>query len=76
MNSNIAAEIKRLRLKSGLTQKKTAEIFGMSLSNWQRKECINGRVVPVTNSEFMLLQLLAGEHPDYLLCKRKNLDDK
>lgn len=67
---NQPAEVKRLRVKAGLTQNKAAELFGMSLSNWQRKESITGRVVPITASEFILLQLLAGEHSDYVLRKR------
>ncbi|UCQ29620.1 helix-turn-helix domain-containing protein (plasmid) [Edwardsiella tarda] len=70
---NSPMEIKRLRVKANLTQKQAAEFFGMSLSNWQRKESITGRVVPITDSEFMLLQLLAGEHPEYVLCKRETL---
>lgn len=70
--NNEPSEVKRLRVKAGLTQSKAAELFGMSLSNWQRKESISGRVVPITASEFILLQLMAGEHPDYVLCKRDN----
>lgn len=72
MSDKSASEVKRLRVKAGLTQKQAAELSGMSLSNWQRKESITGRVVPVTESEFMLLQLLAGEHPDYVLIRRDN----
>lgn len=68
--NNQPQEIKRLRVKAGLTQNKAAELFGMSLSNWQRKESINGRVVPISASEFILLQLMAGEHPDYVLEQR------
>ncbi|CAO94881.1 helix-turn-helix domain-containing protein [Erwinia tasmaniensis] len=71
--NNEPSEVKRLRVKTGLTQSKAAELFGMSLSNWQRKESISGRVVPITASEFILLQLMAGEHPDYMLCKRDTL---
>ncbi|EBR1018861.1 helix-turn-helix domain-containing protein [Salmonella enterica] len=71
--NNHPSEIKRLRVKAGLTQSKAAELFGMSLSNWQRKESITGRVVPITASEFMLLQLIAGEHPEYILCRRDTL---
>lgn len=71
--NNEPSEVKRLRVKAGLTQSKAAKLFGMSLSNWQRKESISGRVVPITASEFILLQLMAGEHPDYKLCKRDTL---
>ncbi|HFP8670550.1 TPA: helix-turn-helix domain-containing protein [Providencia stuartii] len=63
-------EIKQLRIKTGLTQRELAEFFGMSLSNWQRKESVTGRVVPITNAEYFALLLLAGEHPDFVLEKR------
>lgn len=63
-------EIRQLRIKTGLTQKELAEFLGMSLSNWQRKESVTGRVVPITNAEYFALLLLAGEHPDFVLEKR------
>lgn len=63
-------EIRQLRIKTGLTQKELAEFFGMSLSNWQRKESVTGRVVPITNAEYFALLLLAGDHPDFVLEKR------
>ena len=68
------AEIRQLRIKTGLTQKELAEFFGMSLSSWQRKESVTGRVVPITNAEYFSLLLLAGDHPDFVLEKR-NKDD-
>lgn len=66
-------EIKRLRIKANLTQKATADLFGLSLSSWQRKEIpkksINYR--SVTTGELWVLLLLADEHPDYVLTKRE-----
>lgn len=63
-------DIIRLREKAGLTPQQAADFFGMSYSNWKRKECLNGRVVPITNAEYFTLLLLSGEHPDYFLIKK------
>ena len=66
-------EVKRLRLKANMTQKQMAELFGMSLSSWQRKEITttSTNYRPVNGGEFITLLLLAGEHPDYKLVKNK-----
>ncbi|WP_210532016.1 helix-turn-helix domain-containing protein [Pantoea ananatis] len=66
------SEIKRLRMKAGLTQREAAELVGVSLNYWQRKELSeeSKQFRRVSRSEFLLLQLLAGEHPDFILIKR------
>lgn len=65
-------EIKRLRIKAGLTQKETSELMGVSLNYWQRKELSKDSPQnrKVSKSEYTLLLLLAGEHPDCTLVKR------
>jgi len=67
--NNHAANIKRLRKKIGLTQKACAERFGYALRTWQAKEqeasAENSR--PLSDGEFELLLLLAGEHPSFTL---------
>jgi transcriptional regulator with XRE-family HTH domain len=66
------SEVKRLRIKAGLTQREAAELCGVSLNYWQRKELSEGsrQFRRVSKSEFLLLLLLAGEHPDFVLIKR------
>lgn len=71
---NSPENIKVLRKKIGLTQKECAEMFGMTARSWRRKEepqttASNTTLSPI---EFNYLLLLAGEHPDYVLCKRNN----
>ncbi|EJZ3355818.1 XRE family transcriptional regulator [Salmonella enterica] len=60
-------EVKRLRKKIGLTQKQTAELFGIGIFSWQRKEIPitskNNR--PLTKAEYIVLQLLADEYAGY-----------
>ncbi|MDF3630344.1 helix-turn-helix domain-containing protein [Enterobacter hormaechei] len=72
---NTPENIKILRKKIGLTQKECAEMFGMTARSWRRKEepqttASNTTLSPI---EFNYLLLLAGEHPDYVLCKREAL---
>ncbi|EPL6277195.1 type II toxin-antitoxin system MqsA family antitoxin [Proteus mirabilis] len=71
MNEISPEVIKKLRKKAGFSQQEAAEFFGMSYSNWKRKECLSGRVVPITKAEYFSLLLLAGEHPDLVLTEKK-----
>jgi transcriptional regulator with XRE-family HTH domain len=75
MNIPQPEEVKRLRLKANMTQNQMAKLFGISLFSWQRKEIPatskNNR--PINGGEYITLLLLAGEHPDYVLCKRDEL---
>ena len=68
-------EVKRIRLKAGLTQKEMAKLAGIGLSSWQKKETAETlkSYSPISGAEYNLLLLLAGEHPDYVLCKREAL---
>ncbi|EEB1245412.1 XRE family transcriptional regulator [Salmonella enterica] len=63
----IPSNVKKLRIDAGLTQQECADIFGLTINNWQKKEY---GAVKTSNAEFNYLLLLAGEHPDYILTKR------
>ncbi|WGL99770.1 XRE family transcriptional regulator (plasmid) [Arsenophonus sp. aPb] len=71
-----AETVKRLRVKTGLTQKEIAKLFGISLNYWQRKELNpdSAQHRKISKSEYTLLLLLAGEHPDFILQKRGHLE--
>ncbi len=72
LTENTPENIKRLRQKIGLTQRECAEIFSMNPRTWRRKEEPAGTAsgTALTPVEFKYLQLLAGEHPEYVLRKR------
>ncbi|RFQ79741.1 hypothetical protein CRE04_23040 [Escherichia coli] len=72
LTENKPENIKRLRQKIGLTQRECAEIFSMNPRTWRRKEEPAGTAsgTALTPVEFKYLQLLAGEHPEYVLRKR------
>ncbi|EQB8485159.1 helix-turn-helix domain-containing protein [Escherichia coli] len=72
LSENTPENIKRLRQKIGLTQRECAEIFSMNPRTWRRKEEPAGTAsgTALTPVEFKYLQLLAGEHPEYVLRKR------
>lgn len=65
------AEVHRLRIAAGMSQRECAEFFGIGLRSWQKKE-ESGTVSSrgITSGEFDLLLLLANEHPDYTLLHR------
>ena len=65
------SEVAELRERIGLTQSQMAEIMGLSLSTWQRKESDNAKKLVETKiAEFNFLLLLAGLHPEYQLGNR------
>lgn len=68
---NSPKNVRVIRKKIGLTQTQCANLFGVSLRSWQRREA-EGTVKDIKTSkiEFEYLLLLAGKHPDYVLCKR------
>ena len=77
MNNIIAVEpeeVKRLRKKIGLTQKQTADLFGMALFSWQRKEIpiTSKNHRPIRDAEYIALKLLANEYEGYELVRRGN----
>lgn len=68
-------DIKRLRISAGLTLKECANIFGISLRGWQKKEesnTVSSR--GITKGEYLYLLLLAGEHPEFILKKRQEIE--
>lgn len=68
---NTPENIKKLRNKIGLTQTECGEIFGVGLRTWQKKEeAKTHNRLNLSKGEFEYLLLLAGEHPEYILCKR------
>lgn len=56
-----------LRHKTGWTQQKLADFFGMTLNSWQKKEQNDTRV---SVAEYHWLKLLLNEHPEYILLPR------
>ncbi|HAF2404710.1 TPA: XRE family transcriptional regulator [Salmonella enterica] len=72
--NNTPESVKLLRLKAGLTQKECSQIYGVGIRTWQKKEEVNTQnSQSLSKGEFDYLLLLAGEHPDYVLCKREEL---
>lgn len=71
MLTNTPENITVLREKIGLTQKQCAELFGVSLRSWQRREA-SGTVKDIKTSkiEFEYLLLLADEHPEFVLVRK------
>lgn len=55
------------RLKLGYTQKQMADLLGMTLNAWQKKEQEETRV---SGAEYHLLLMLINEHPDYFVTRR------
>lgn len=65
-------EVTRIRKKLGLQQKECAEILGSSVRTWQKKEEINTQNSSnLSKLEWEFFLLLADEHPEYTLSKRK-----
>lgn len=69
--------IKKLREKIGITQTECGKLFGVGLRTWQKKEeAKTHNRLNLSKGEFEYLLLLAGEHPDYVLFSRRNIEDK
>lgn len=69
--------VKRLRIADGLTLKKCANIFGISLRGWQKKEeynSVNNR--GITKGEYIYFLLLAEEHPEFTLKKQNDKENR
>lgn len=64
-------QIRNAREQAGLTQSACAELFDYSLRGWQQKETAgkNGRALSL--GEYNYLLLLADQHPEFILEKRK-----
>uniref|UniRef100_UPI00132FC686 XRE family transcriptional regulator n=1 Tax=Escherichia coli TaxID=562 RepID=UPI00132FC686 len=66
-------KIKKLSLKAGITQKQCSHIYGVGLKKKKKKEEVNTQnSQSLSLVEFEFLLLLAGEHPEYVLCKRES----
>lgn len=60
-----------LQLKTGMDKKELASRLGMSLKSWDNLISKNAaQKLPDVKFEFLLL--LAGEHPDLMLCERNH----
>ena len=67
------ADVKEARISAGLTLKEAAEIFGYQLNTWQMKESAGKATSSVASGFPMMILLLAGKHPEYVLCKRDTI---
>ena len=63
--------IKAARVAAQLTQPSAAQRFGYSLSGWKQKELMGKNSRALSQGEFELLLLLAGQHPDYELINKQ-----
>ncbi len=63
-------EIITTREAAGLTREQAAERFGYAPEGWRKKEVNGSHSRVLSKGEFELLQLLAGQHPDYVLTRR------
>ncbi|MCX0500420.1 transcriptional regulator [Erwinia billingiae] len=62
--------IRELRIAAGFSQQTAAERFDLSLRVWQMKET-GKNPTPLSQGEYELLLLLAGEHPNFVLLSQK-----
>jgi transcriptional regulator with XRE-family HTH domain len=61
-------EVRELRIKAGLTQKKCAEMFGITLNAWQKKETSykdSTHNRNISNAEIIVLKRLAKKKFNY-----------
>lgn len=68
-------DIKRLLISAGLKLKECANIFGIILRGWQKKEesnTVSSRCI--TKGEYLYLLLLTEEHPGFTLKKRNDTE--
>lgn len=72
MKKPSASEVKHAREAAGLTQSAAAKRFGYALRSWQGKEDDGPGGRSLSFGEYELLLLLAGQHPDYELTRRRN----
>ncbi|MFK3877861.1 transcriptional regulator [Pantoea agglomerans] len=61
--------VRELRLAAGLSQEIAAERFDLSQRVWQTKEASKNPAL-LSQGEYELLMLLAGEHPHYQLVSK------
>ncbi|CAM3827544.1 hypothetical protein [Rouxiella silvae] len=66
MSAPSISEVKRIRHKLNLTQSQMAQLLGITLRAYQKRE----EVMKTRKTEFEMLQLLAGEHELYVVCSK------
>lgn len=69
-NAPTPERVRATRVAAGMTQRECAERMGYVLRSWQNKEDAGASGRALSTGEFELLQLLAGEHPEYMLIPR------
>ncbi|WP_336769059.1 transcriptional regulator [Pantoea endophytica] len=67
---SVQSNVRELRLAAGLSQERAAERFGLSLRVWQTKEAAKNPAL-LSQAEYELLLLLAGQHPYFALIPQK-----
>ncbi|WP_312828512.1 transcriptional regulator [Pantoea anthophila] len=67
----VQCNVRELRLAAGFSQEIAAERFDLSQRVWQTKEALKNPA-RLSQGEYELLMLLAGEHPHFeLVAKQK-----
>ena len=64
-------QVKNARIKAGLSIQEAADRFGFTYTAWQAKETNGKTSRGLAAGTYELLLLLAGEHPEYELVKKK-----
>ncbi|WP_442797013.1 transcriptional regulator [Pantoea vagans] len=65
----VQRNVRELRLAAGFSQELAAERFDLSQRVWQTKEASKNPAL-LSQGEYELLMLLAGEHPHYELVSK------
>lgn len=65
------SHVRELREAAGLTVEQASEVFGYALQTWKNKESSTGRL---SNAEEMILQMMAGTHPEYRMISQDKAD--
>ncbi|HBZ2695138.1 TPA: XRE family transcriptional regulator [Klebsiella pneumoniae] len=63
-------EVRRLRELAGLSLKQAAEIYGITVPSWSKRESEGVSHIPLNPVEYTYLQLLADDHPELTLSKK------
>lgn len=58
--------LRQMREAAGLTDAEAAKMFGLAFQTWKNKESTDR----FTAAEEIVLQLLAGTHPEYVISRR------
>jgi len=63
-------EVRRLRELAGLSLKQAAEIYGITVPSWSKRESEGVSHISLSPVEYAYLQLLADDHPELTLTKK------